>query len=125
MPRGARIETNRVGMEVEDAAVLCMIVSEPYRTWIDFWKLQERQVGHYVFAYIFEQSFSCGESGVHRYISDITIKDGPPMFGAETFAVIASLTINLEDYDKLRLRRPNVGRGKDLAPFPEYERMAG
>lgn len=81
----------------------------------------------YFFAIVFEDSTTCGESGIHQYMFS-------PEFSGRSFPIAGfpskmvpirvALLITLDEYDDLRLRRKEwEGKFSNKHPFPEYAKL--
>jgi hypothetical protein len=116
---------NWAGIQSGKQTFLCVQVGERYVEWLNHWKLKEngRFMQKYIFAYIFEYSHIAGESGIHRYISEITVgEEGKSPLGSRIWPISAGLTITLKEYDEMRSNR-SFPKGSNPRPMPEYQRI--
>jgi hypothetical protein len=108
-------------------AKLMSLLGTEYVEWIEYFYKKDKLIAYYTFAKLFEQSNLSGGSGIHVFIIDLTIdKNLMEMYNKQAYPVSATLSISLDEYDKMRAA-PRVWRtlGKVKKPFdyPDYERF--
>ena len=121
------VEINRAGIVNGSGTFLAITLGEPYISYLRFWILKEPSIAFYTFAFIFEKTLICGESGLHRFIESINI--GKPSLYDDRksyiFPCAAKLTITLDEYERIRKRVSGTKRDVygQRAEFPPYIRV--
>lgn len=124
--RPSQIIFQRAGIDKQDGNTFLLVsLGETYVSWLRQWSLDEPRISFYTFAYLFEYSLISGESGVHKFITDLTI--GSPVGNGVSryYPCSARLAIKLRAYDALRDKVS--GSKKDPygqpAHFPPYTKI--
>lgn len=116
----------------ENKSALAITLGETYVEWIKYLQYKDPLCANYMFVNFFEYTYLCGESGAHLYITELSF-GAPQELNWEKpvkrthiiIPTIAKLSIGLDEYDRLRLRR-TVPKGFDSTiTFPPYTRMEG
>ncbi len=109
-------------------AKLMFLLGTDYIEWVEHYWKEDKQIAYYIWAKLFEQTTVCGESGIHKYMIDITIdrKNVMELYDKKALPTSATLAISLDEYDAMR-ELPIIWQPKGMMKkpykFPDYDRL--